>query len=95
VAKKGRFTEARAYVAGGSVALLLGVWGLLAAQDAHSRNELANASPTPGSVFDSTTSPRPTPTPLATGSGSDTQPTTAPRRTPQPTPKPHAQTHGS
>jgi len=37
MARKGRFTTARIYVAGSSLALLLGVWGLLAQQDAHSR----------------------------------------------------------
>jgi hypothetical protein len=48
MARKGRFTTARIYVAGSSVALLIGVWGLLARQDAQSR--AANLStPTDGS----------------------------------------------
>lgn len=38
MAHKGRFTQARIYVAGSSIALLLGVWGLLASQDARSRD---------------------------------------------------------
>jgi hypothetical protein len=82
MARKGRYTEARIYVAGGSVALLLGVWGLLAAQDAHSRAVAANATPTPAPIF----APQPTP-----GTSGHTQSTAAP----QPAQRTHSRTHGS
>jgi hypothetical protein len=85
MARTGRFTEARIYVAGGSVALLLGIWGLLAAQDAHSRDEMAEATAATGSIDVPVTD---------NASPGGAQAPTAPRLV-QPTPKPHSRTHGS
>lgn len=92
MARKGRFTQARIYVAGSSIALLLGVWGLLASQDARSREAYLSAN----DASDASIAVVNGATPDRTGDGADDDdgddndvtiaapaPTTPPSRAPQ------------